>query len=129
MPTSIYDHWTQHQKASLGPLLELNNVTTRLYGELMRENLRAASEFAQSSQEQFKALSQAKDLKEIVQVQGQWISDIAPHAIKQTEKLLDMVLHFASEYRECYESNLESMRQQGKAMSDKMVAKPSKKED
>lgn len=128
MPASMYDNWSQTQKASLGPILELSNITTRLCGELMRQNLRAANEFAQSSQEQFQALSKVKDANEILRTQGQWMSEMTPHVIDHAEKLLDTVLESASEYREWYESNLETMRQQGKAISDKIVPKQAKSE-
>lgn len=128
MPNSMYDHWSQNQKVSLAPILELSNITTRLCGELMRQNLRAASEFAQDSQAQFQALSKIKDVNEIIRTQGEWVSKVTPHAIEQAEKLLDTVLDSASEYREWYESNLEVARQQGKAMSDKIMPKQSKNE-
>lgn len=123
MPSSMYDNWSQSQKVSLGPILELNNITTKLCGELIRQNLRAMSALAQSGQEQFQELSKAKGLNEAVQSQGQWIADTAPEAIKHAEKLLDTVLDSASEYRDWFENNMESMRQQGKVISDKFSPK------
>lgn len=123
MPASMYDHWSQTQKVSMAPILELNNITTRLCGEIMRQNLKAISALAQSSQEQMQELAKAKGLNEVIQCQSQWISETTPHAIKHAEKLLDTVLDSASEYREWVEGNLENMRQQGKAFSDKIVPK------
>lgn len=116
----MFDQWSQTQKLSFSPLLELNSITTRLCGKLLQQNLKAMNSLAQSGQEQLQTLSGVKGVNEALQCQSQWIADTVPQAFDHAEKLLNTVLDSATEYRDWFEGNMETMKRQSQAMSEKV---------
>lgn len=118
MPSSsMFDQWTQSQRVSLAPFLELNSITTRLCGELTRQNLKVINSLAQASQDQLQALASARGVNDVLQCQSQWMEEAVPQALGHAEQWLDTMLESASEYRDWFETNMEAMKQQGRAAS------------
>jgi hypothetical protein len=127
MPSSMFDQWSQPHRASFGPVVasitELNRITTQACGELFRQNLKAMTLLAQSSQEQLQDLSQVKGIDGALQLQKQWLEKATPQVLKHAEEVLDTVLESATEYQAWMENNMDIIRQQGKAVSDKFPQK------
>lgn len=131
MPSSMFDQWSQPQKASFGPVIssitELNRITTQACAELFRQNLKAMTMLAQSSQEQLHDLSEVKGFDGALQLQKQWFEKATPQVLKHAEEVLDTVLESATEYQAWMENNMDIIKQQGKAGSDKFPQKDKEK--
>lgn len=120
----MFDQWSkQSAKVSLAPILELNSITTKLCAELFKQNIQAITELAQTGQEHLQTLAKAKGLDDALQTQTKFIAESTPQALKHAEQLIDTVLGSASEYREWFEHNMETIKQEGKVISDKFQPK------
>lgn len=119
MPTSIYDQWSQTNKASLAPLIEFNGITTQLCGDLFRENLKVANDLMQINAECVQHLSHTKGLEEVMSELARFPAKLAPQMVSHAQTVFDMLLDSGNKYREWFEKGVEHFqKQQEKSVTD-----------
>lgn len=105
----------QGQGNHMEQLIEWNGITTRLYSELARKNLKVMNELVQCGVEEMQGLSQARGIEEVLRVLSQSASKTSPTIFQHAQSVLDTLLSTASEYNRLIE--------EGAAKTSKMVGK------
>lgn len=120
MATPNYHQWSQVNKLSLGPLMELNGITLRLLGDLTRENLTALNEVIQGNAQHLHDVSHAKGLEEAMSLQSRYVSKMGPRMFEHAQNVLDTMLDSANEYQHWLEKGIKQYQQEGKAAIEKI---------
>lgn len=118
---SYFDQWPKTNHALLEPWTELNGVTTRLCGELARENLSAMTQFMQSNAEQFQALGQAKGMEDFVEIQKRWTNEVPPKLQQHAQTMLHTMASGLAEYQKIFQ---DSVQQASQPLSAVFQARP-----
>src|ERR1700722_18620188 len=86
-PNAWFEQWQQQSKFSLAPMMEFQAITTRLLGELARQNLKTLNALAQCATEQMQDLSHAKGVDDVVHSQARSASRAAPEVYEHAQKV------------------------------------------
>ncbi len=76
MSAPMFDQLFKSNQSFLQPMLELNHIAMRLYGDVARENLKVINELAVCHAEQLQQLSQAKRFEEVMEIQAGWAAKV-----------------------------------------------------
>lgn len=98
MSASMFDQWPQANQSFLEPLIELNNINMRIYGDVARENIKAMNDLVLCHAEQVQQLSQAKKLEEIMAIQANLITNASKPLNTYAQHMLNTMLESASIY-------------------------------
>ena len=120
MTIPSHEQLTHFNKLSLRPLIELNGITTRMYGEITRENLNALNEIFQGNTQHAHDISHAKGLEEIISVNSKYASKMAPRMFEHAQHVLDTLLESANQYQSWFESYVKLYQHEGKAVVEKI---------
>ena len=107
MAFSYFDQFSQMPAKfmNMEPFMAATGITTRLYSDIARENLKAMNELMQCSVEQLQGLSNARGLEEVVSVQSKAINKATPQLFQHAQQVLDLMMASATEYSKLYEKN------------------------
>lgn len=94
------------QGSHMDTLIEMNGITSRLYSELARQNLKVMNELVQYGVEEMQGLSQARGLDEILSVLSQGAAKASPTVFQHAQRVLDTLLTSASDYNRLFEENM-----------------------
>ncbi|MBI2791592.1 MAG: phasin family protein [Gammaproteobacteria bacterium] len=98
MSASMFDQWPQANQSFLEPLIELNNINMRIYGDVARENIKAMNDLVLCHAEQVQQLSQAKKLEEVMAIQANLITNASKPLNTYAQHMLNTMLESASIY-------------------------------
>ncbi|MFI4937591.1 MAG: phasin family protein [Candidatus Berkiellales bacterium] len=128
MPSTYFDQWSQSNKNTLAPLLELNGIATKMCGEIIRENLKTMNEIMQTGAEGMQEISHANGLPAVFSANSRCVAKLAPKMMEHTQHVLDTMMEGANAYQKWLEKGVEQFQEQGKAMTEKMAEKMTFKE-
>ncbi len=130
MPASMYDQLLNPPSAFLAPLLALNEMTMRLYGEVSKEQIRVINELLLCHAEQLQELSQAKKVEQMVQIQGEFMAKAAGPLNAYAQHMIDALLEGNAGYAKWLEESIKQNTQafketikEGKQLQEKAMAK------
>jgi len=108
------ENWPQ-AKMSLEPYIEFNAITTRICGELARQNLKLMNELMQCSADQMQGMSHARDFEAVSSGYTRWCTRIAPQLTEHGQKVMDTMLTAVAEYNKWWEKELQRFSEHTKA--------------
>lgn len=120
MTTPNYNQWSHVGKLSIVPLLELNGITMRLFGDITRENLSAFNEIVQGNAQHLHDVSHAKGLEDAMALQSRYMSKMGPRMFEHAQNILDTMLDSANQYQHWFESGMKQVQREGKAAVEKI---------
>jgi hypothetical protein len=87
-------------------LIEMNGITTRLYSELTRQNLRLINRVMQCGFEEMQDLTQARGFDDALKVMSQSASKISPPILEHAQSVMDALINTAGEYNRLLEEGM-----------------------
>lgn len=121
MATSPFNPWTQANKFDLEPLTELNGITSMLYGEMIRQNMKTVNEYMQCYAEHLQGLSHAKGIDDVMILQSRWVSKTSSQLFQHSQKMLDILLASSTEYSNWFKKSSQQIATESKAMQEKIM--------
>ena len=91
----------------LEPIMELNAIQSRFYGDLAKQSMLAANDYMKAAQQQMTAMTQAKSLPETLRQQLSCISELNGKAIENSQQCLESCLQASVDYQHFFEKNFE----------------------
>ncbi len=107
MSAPMFDQLFKSNQSLLQPMLELNNIAMRLYGDVAREHIKVINELAVCHAEQLQQLSHAKRWEEMMEIQGQWAAKVSAPLNEYAQHMIDSSLEASSIYSKWMEKNIE----------------------
>lgn len=113
MAFSYFDQLSQNTNkfVNIEPMIEFNGITTRLYSEIARENLKMMNELMQCGVEQLQGLSHARGLEEVLSIHSKTMAKAAPQLFQHTQQILDTLVESAGEYSRIFEKGIQKASQ------------------
>lgn len=107
MSASIYDQLLKSNQPLLQPMLELNNIAIRMYGDVAREHVKVINELALCHAQQLQELSHAKKWEEMMEIQAQWAAKVTEPLNEYAQHMIDSTLEGCANYSKWLEKNIE----------------------